>query len=388
MDSSVQDGGPMTDNGQQLSIAFVLRRFSTNGGTEKYVTDLSRFLRDQGHDIHLYTLAVEDGLRTERDMTFHRVLALPRGGALRAITLVLGAMMVPLDRFDVVQGFGRTTHHHVYRAGGGVHRAAIDAMANGWFGRLLNALSIKEWYKCYLDRAAFRNAKVVICNSEMAARQAGGWYGMTPNKIRVVRNGVDCDRFRRDPELREEARMRWGVPDGGRVALFLGNGFRRKGLAAAVKAFHKVASESDRFVVVGGRDSYAARILRPLQHLLGHQMVVVGSTHEPELEFVGADATIMPTLYDSAANTTIESMACGVPVVTTVRDGNAELIADKRLVVRDPRDVEEIARALLCAWECTDNDRESLRNVALTWTIARNGVMMERIYRELVDVRA
>ena len=377
----------MTENGRKLSIAFVLRRYSTNGGTEKYVTDLSRFLRDQGHDIHLYTLSVEEGLRAERGMTFHRIFALPRGGALRAVTLVLGAMFVPLNRFDVVQGFGRTTHHHVYRAGGGVHRAALDAMANGWFSRLLNAISIKEWYKCHLDRTAFRNAKVVVCNSEMAARQAGGWYRMTPNKLRVVRNGVDCERFRRDAALRQEARIRWAVPEGGRVALFLGNGFRRKGLTTAVKAFHQVAAPSDRFVIVGGRDSYAARYLRPLRKLLGDQMVFVGSTQTPELEFVGADATVMPTRYDSAANTTIESMACGVPVVTSVYDGNAELITDKRLVVGDPRDVREVASSLLCAWGYADAQRESLRNVALTWTVERNGVMMESIYRGLLDDR-
>ena len=378
----------MTGKARKLSIAFILRRYSTNGGTEKYVTDLSRFLRDQGHDIHLYTLSVEESLQGETGMTFHRVFALPRGGALRAITLVFGAMLVPLNRFDVVQGFGRTTHHHVYRAGGGVHRAALDAMANGWFGRLLNAVSIKEWYKCYLDRKAFRNAKVVVCNSEMAARQAGGWYGLTPNKLHVVRNGVDCERFRPDVTLRSEARRRWGVPKNGRVALFLGNGFRRKGLANAVKAFHRVAHASDRFVIVGGRDSYAARYLRPLRQLLGDQMVVVGPTSAPELAFVGADATVMPTRYDSAANTTIESMACGVPVVTSVYDGNAELIADKRLVVSDPRNEKEVAASLLCAWDYTNTQREVLRNSALEWTIERNGVMMERIYQRLLDDRA
>lgn len=368
-----------------MNIAMIVRRFTTNGGTEKYVYDLSNWLVSRGHEVHIYCHDIESGLETASGIEFHKLKVIPRVGVLRALTLWWSAERVDLRNHDLVQGFGRTTNHHLYRAGGGVHRAAIDALFNTWFQRLLPYLSFAERLTLWVDKTAFSRAKVVICNSKMVARQASAWYGIPPCDLEVVRNGVDPDRFKPNPALREKVRREWGVPSGGKVALFLGNGFRRKGLLVAAQAFAKVAAPMDRFVVAGGRDTSAARHLKPIESALGDRLVSLGKVKAPERCFVGADVTVMPTLYDAAANTTVESMACGVSTVTSVFDGNAELAPDPRLVVHDPRSVDEVAAALSFGWENSAKMGALSREIALQWPVGRNGERMETIYQELIS---
>jgi len=168
-------------------------------------------------------------------------------------------------------------------------------------------------------------------------------------QIVVIRNGVDTQRFKPDPMARDEVRTRVGVTRGGRVALFIGSGFRRKGLRVAGEAFAKVARRRDR-LVVAGRDAHAKRWIQPLRERLGDRLVVVGEVARPERWMASADATLLPTLYDAAANTTLESLASGVPAITSAMDGSAEVVPDPALVVEDPRDVDGFARALEYAW--------------------------------------
>jgi UDP-glucose:(heptosyl)LPS alpha-1,3-glucosyltransferase len=284
----------------------------------------------------------------------------------------------------VVQGFGRTIRHHVYRAGGGVHEAWLAVRDRTLLRRWLSSLSPVDRLERWIDRQAFRRAGRVVCNSDMAARQVEALYGVPGERIRVVRNGIDGVRFHPDEARRALARERWGVPSGGRVAMFLGHGFRRKGLAVAGAAFARASGPGDRFVVVG-RDAHARRHIDPLRALLGDRLVVTGGAARPEDCLPGADATVLPTWYDAAANTTVEALACGVPAVTSGRDGNAEIVPERGWIVEDPGDVGGFARALDAAWSADASARARCRAVAEAWPVSRNGLAMEEIYREWRD---
>lgn len=358
----------------------MLRAFSPVGGTEQYALSLARHLVGEGHEVEVLCGEVDPRLEGEPGLVVRRLLPhLPRG-ARGVLALARAAEAIDLRAYDVVQGFGRTTRHHVFRAGGGAHARWLALRPVGQVERLWQALDPRQRLELRLDRRAVLGARVVICNSEMARDDLVRWYGLEPLRARVVRNGVDGSRFRPDPAAREAAREAWGVPEGGRVALFLGSGFRRKGLDAAARAFASVAERDDRLVVTG-RDSRAAARLRAAQRLVGGRLVALGPTSAAERIYPGADATLLPTHYDPAANTTLEALSCGVPPVTTARDGNAEISPDPRLVVQDPRDVRGLADALRYAWEADLGER--CRAVAGAWPVSRNGAAMTSIYREL-----
>lgn len=356
-----------------LSIGLVLPRWSAVGGTEGHARALARWLAEAGHEVTVYCLEASapapEGVR---------VCTLPCPPAPRPLRLPLAARAIDRDRHDVVEALGRVPGFDVFRAGGGVHAAWLEASAEGAMGRLRGRLSPMDRLEVHLDRAAARRARRVICNASRPAAEMRRWYGV--EEARVVRNGVDTERFRPDGALRRRAREAWGAR--GRVALFLGSGFRRKGLWVAARAFAAVGREEDRFVVIG-RDAHAERYLRPVRRLLGPRLVVMGEREDPERWLPGADAMILPTRYDPAANATLEAMACGVPPVTSARDGNAELSPDPSLVVEDPDDVDGFAWALRYAWDAAPG--AACRAEAERWPHDRTGRAMERIFRELCD---
>jgi UDP-glucose:(heptosyl)LPS alpha-1,3-glucosyltransferase len=357
-----------------LRLALVLRRFGGAGGTEKYASDLAGWLASRGHAVDVWAVdaVAIPGVRV-------RPLAPAlRKGALGDLALGAAARAVPTADYDVVMGFGRTWTHNVWRAGGGCHASWLAARGG------LAAWSPGERLAVAIERASVRAARVVVANSEMAARELRVFHGLPEERVRVVRNGVDAERFRPDAGRRAAARLAWRVPETGKVALFLGNGFRRKNLPVAAAAFAKVAGPDDR-LVIAGRDAHAERWIAPIRASLGDRLVVAGPTDAPEIALAGADATLLPTLYDAAANTTIEALACGVPAVTSGRDGNAEIAPDERLVVPDPSDVEGFARALAWAWSAGSSLSATCRKAALAWPVSRNGESLERLYRELVD---
>ena len=361
-----------------MNIALVLRAFSARGGTERYATHLARWLVGRGHEVHVYASTVDRAVVPEGLVVHELATWKPRMlSFLRATSGIRSA------GHDVVQGFGRTLGHDVYRAGGGVHAAWLRVSGDSAYTKLRGKVSPGEWVARYLDRRAVREARIVICNSRFAAAQVVAYHGVEEERVRVIRNGVDGSRFCPRPAARDRLRARWGVR--GRLVVFVGNGFRRKGLQVAGRAFARVAAPEDRLFVIG-RDVHAERFLRPVRRLLGDRLVYRGSVPDPERYMAAADATVLPTRYDAGANTTLEALACGVPPVTTSQDGNAEIVPDRRLVVSDPTDVAQVADAIRFAWG-ESNWVNRCRTVAEGWTVERNSSAVEAVYRECIHGR-
>lgn len=330
-----------------MRIAILVGRFGAGTGTGGVASRLARALRER-HDVHVWTSVVDhplDGVPTH-DLGDRRTAADRARGFVR----------LALDRVPGCE---------VVRASGGVHAVWARIRGRRW----------GDGAEARLDRDAVRSARRVICNSCLAAAEVVTEHGVDPARIRVVRNGADAASTGR----REQVRREWNVPDGGRVALFLGHGFRRKGLDVAARAFAEVATERDR-LVVAGHDPHAERYLRP--HRDG-RLVVVGAVPAHDA-LPGADALLHPTLYDPAANVVLEAMAHGVPPVTSARDGAAELVPDRSLVVADALDVQGFARALRYAWGDAP-DRARLRTEALRWPVPRMTEAIERILEECAD---
>ncbi len=351
-----------------LRVALIVGRLGGDGGTEGQAWHCATGLAARGHDVVVYA---QSGAQPP-GASLRAVLPAGRG-VLGVIRLVRAVGRLRLDGYDVAQSFVRVPGATIHRAGGGAHAAWMRA--RGGLPRPLDLATLAA------ERRAMRDARIVLCNSEMAARDVREAHGLGADRVRVVRNGVDLARFRPDAARRAAARAVWGVPDGGRVALFAGHGFRRKGLDVAALAFRRAAGARDRLVVLG-RDAHARARLAAIRRDLGERLIVLGPRADPESWMPGADAVILPTRYDPAANTTLEALACGVPAITSGRDGAAEIVPDPHLVVADPRDVSGFTDALGHAWGSGSSD--AWRAAAEAWPGSRMTAQLETIYRELV----
>ncbi len=334
-----------------LRVALICGTYGAGQGTGGQSAALAAGLAERGHHVEVWARRVDraDGIE---------VHALPRSR--RALW---GAVSrVPRARFDVVHAMERAPGADVYRAGGGVHQAWLDGLPPAlWWRRW----TLRQRREARLDAAAAMTARRVIANSQRVAAELVAFHGMAPGRVVVVRNGVQLPAVSAD--LRGRVRQRWGVPSGGRVALFLGHDAARKGLDVAAAAFARVAGPLDRMVAAGPRH--------------GPQGVqCVGSMPAAEA-LAGADAMVLPSRYDASSNAVLEAMAAGVPPVCSRRDGASELVPDRRLVVADPADVLGVAEALGYAWAAAD--AEGLRAAARAWPVSRMVLQTELVYREL-----
>lgn len=250
----------------------------------------------------------------------------------------------------------RSMNAHVYRAGGGVHAAYRRAL--GRIGPSPRAV----W-----DAAVVRSASTVIANSRRVADELLA-VGVPARRVEVVRTGVD-------PRFQPLS----ASPTEGRVVLFAGHGWRRKGAEVAARAFADVRGPADRLWVAGSDSRRTTRIER-LRKLVP-DLIDLGPWADLVRLLPGVAAVVQPTRYDPASNLVIEAMACGVPAVTTWMDGSAEIVPEGRLVVSDPLDARAVARALRFALDHGPGLRSMLLASASRWPDSRNALGVADIAR-------
>lgn len=297
--------------GARVKLALVHRRFTTNGGTERYLVGLARFLVREGHDVHVLCNDVRPDLRAEPGVRF---VPLSMWRPAKSLSLAWSVRRaLARERYDAVMGLGRHTGHQLYRAGGGAHhdylRRAHPVRRWVWPG---------EWIELALDRAAVRSARVCIANSELGAR---GLRELGAARVEVVYNGVDLARFRPDAQVRAAVRAELGAAAADKVAVFVGNGFVRKGLDVALAA---LPPDWTLWVVGGDRPVPA-----------GPNVRFLGSRVDPERFLQASDVLVLPTRYDPFANVCLEALATGIPALTTSANGAAEVVPEPWMVCDD-----------------------------------------------------
>lgn len=328
-----------------LEIALVRQRYTPYGGAERFVARALKALEAEGVAVTLIARAWREEGRAIRCDPFYLGRWWRDAGFARCV-----CRQARPGRFDLVQSHERIACCDIYRAGDGVHRVWLAQRA-----RILSPLArLGQWlhpYHRYLLRAEERlftspRLKAVICNSRMVRDEILAHFPIAPEKLHVIYSGVDLDRFRpATPEEKRAARERLGLPPGQPLFAFVGSGFARKGLAAALGAAARVAGVA---LAVVGRDRHEARYRRLAARLgVAGRVHFAGGVEDVLPWYHAADALVLPTLYDPFPNVALEAMACGLPVLTSHTCGAAELIDEgDNGFVCDALDEAGIAAAL------------------------------------------
>jgi glycosyltransferase involved in cell wall biosynthesis len=186
-----------------------------------------------------------------------------------------------------------------------------------------------------------RAADWVIAVSPHIADQAMQ-LGVQSRRLRVIRSGVDAERFRPRPQDRAAARQALGIHPDARLVLFVGNLEPRKQVDVLLRALASVRKSipSAALIVVGSGESagvqdQTARLIR-LTHDLGLEpedaVRFVGHVDDQELldYYSAADVFALPSSSEAQGLVALEAMACGLPVVATAVGGLLSTIEDGR----------------------------------------------------------
>ena len=249
------------------------------------------------------------------------------------------------ERFDCVFSLDRTLRQDVYRAGDGVHRVWLRRRRQyaPWWKRLLVGSGAFHRTMLALERRTFdpNRTRRIIVNSEMVRREIVAEFGFPTERIHLVRNGIDVARFQQG--RRTETRAQFGIKDEDFLLLFVGSGWERKGLPFLLRFMGQHSQ--------GGQDPG----LKLLVLGRGHRpagappnVIFAGAQSRVEDAYAAADLFTFLPIYEPSANVVPEALAAGLPVVTSMFNGAAEVLEEgvNGTVIVEPADISALDRAV------------------------------------------
>lgn len=380
-----------------MKIGIVIHHFDPHrGGAEFWTWQFTQHALAAGHEVHV--IAQSFTLLTQQmGVVPHRLLgARTRLGFAEAAEFHLRKLSL-----DVVHDMGCGWYFDVMQPHDGSRTAQFEQKLLGmprWVRPVKRAVARMLPRYRQIDTLQQRQFgdpnRLIIALSKMVARDLVRCHDWPKDRIRLIYNGVDLERF--SPAHRDEhrgpTRSQLGVQAGEVLLLFVGHDFQRKGLPTLLTAMSRLVKQGlpVRLAVLGGKKFGP---YRRMTRRLGVEACVtfVGSVKDPVPYYAAADVYAMPTLYDPCSLGVLEALASGLPVVTSGNNGAGELVTEgvEGFIVADPADHRQLAERLtaLCNAERRTRMSEAARVLATKHSLARNCQQVLALYDEIVAGR-
>lgn len=181
-----------------------------------------------------------------------------------------------------------------------------------------------------MSNLAYNRAPLIVAVSQSIRDEMIVQHDLPGDKVRVVYNGVDLDKF--DSQGKESCRKRIEEELGRSFSqklllIFVGYEFERKRLGVVLQAIRAAGQDNFHLLVAGGADPSKYRKLADdlgvanSVSFLGHRSDVANLMR-------ASDAFVFPTKYEAASLAILEAAAAGLAVVTTGVAMAAEVFTD------------------------------------------------------------
>lgn len=345
----------------QIRLAIVRQKYRPDGGAERFISRALSALNQ--HDLSLNVITREWQGDKHPDWNIFTCNPTKWGRISRERGFATAARAIwEKEKFDLVQSHERIAGCDIYRAGDGVHLQWLKQRArilSPWKQKLLFA----DRYHKYVmnaekDMYAASELKAVICNAEMVKQEIIQNFNVPADKISVIYNSIDHHNFTPGTELnRINIRNKLSIPVTSPCLIFVGSGFERKGLSAAIQAI----ANTEYYLLVIGKDKKSSQYEALAKTLGCHDRIrFLGMQSETLPYYQASDGLLLPTLYDPFPNVILEALACGLPVITSKTCGGAEFINQgQEGYVCDALDIDGLKEAIAALPKAADNKRMS-----------------------------
>ncbi len=247
-------------------------------------------------------------------------------------------------------------------------------------------------FRLWLDRKTDRWVERHVCVSEAVAKFSIERGRLPAEKIAVIANGVDAERYQ---TAAAADTTQFGIPAGAPIVLFVGRLDAQKGPLDLLHALRLLSARHDDvhalFVGEGSlREEMEAAIraseFQQRVHLIGWRNDV------PEL-MKAASCLVLPSYWEGMPNVILEAMASGLPVIATEVEGTTELLQrggksgelGLLVPVGSPAMLAEgIEQILTRSDECKAMATESQLHVSSNLTWDMTATAYDQLYRDLL----
>lgn len=377
-----------------MKIALIRKNYNPYGGAENYLKLVAKGLKAKGNDVYIFTASNwPDDPFTPLEKKSHpisltgftvcKIRSVGKPSFLSNIFFALNSRAaLKKESFDCVFSFERTIYQDIYRAGDGCHKEWLNKRKTfeSFLKKLSFTLNPHHLTLLYLEEQCFLNSKTIIANSEMVKRDIMRHYPIPEEKIHVIYNGVDLQRFHtigKDKKIALKNSLGLQVD---KIILFVGADFERKGLLILLKALAILDLKDVKLIVAGGtvKTKYLSMIKK---FGIENNVILWGAEEKIEKLYTIADIFVLPTIYDPFSNATLEAMASGLPVVTTAYNGASELIENgiQGFVIDNPVDTNAFTEKISIALQHSEEMGKKAR-------IKAEGYSIEKAVDEIIKI--
>jgi UDP-glucose:(heptosyl)LPS alpha-1,3-glucosyltransferase len=357
----------------RMHVAFVIFRAEPGrGGAERYVDQLGHALVGRRHRVSV--LASKLGDVGELEGVKISAAGITRTARYRRFLSNLERHL-HAHKYDVVHACLPVKHCDVYHAHAGLeatslresHRikSTLAGQATSMLGSKINRKR-RAFARVEASLLNGPNPPITICLSDRERSIAERLFPSARGKLVTLHSAPDDAKFVSDdlPKRRERARKQLGVGADQTVFLFVGQDFRRKGLATAIRALGQLRDPHAVLYIVGGGD-IAPYSKAAVQADVCGRVLFAGSTTDISPFLAAADGLVLPSRYEPFGMVAVEAMLMGVPPIVSGVSGASEVIAEDRTgyIVADPSDVAGFAAAMRKI--CDRSTRERLSAACL-----------------------
>lgn len=242
-----------------------------------------------------------------------------------------------------------------------------------------------------LEAETAKNASAIVTISKYSVEKIQLYYGVNPNKIQIVPNGVDIEVFK--PSENQTALKQQFNLEKEPCVLFVGNLIPRKGLPFLVEAAKKVVKQQpDTKFLIAGEGPLKNQLINSIQEAnLSVNFTFLGRINEKLLPslYNCTDVFVLPSIQEGQGIVLLEAQASGKPVVAfdiggvkeTVQNGETGLLvkqeesdalADALIKLLNDKNLREIMGA---------NGRKFIVE-NYTWDICAQKML--KVYREVL----
>lgn len=304
------------------------------GGSQSHVAKLALNLPREGFNVRVCCLEEKDVLGVDLEKKGVRVMALGLRrlyGVKSFIMLLRFIRLLRKEEIIIVQSF--LTSSRIF----GTLAARLAGVPVILCGIRGEAVIFHQLRHRFFSRLANRFVHLFIANSQAMKKRLRECEGIRGERIAVVRNGVDLERFSGTTSP-SGIRERLDFSPRQKVVGYIGSLIPVKRIDVFLRAASEVAliHPGARFLIVGSALPHIDRDMGDKLHALAGDLGIASSVVFLDFQsdmprvYSSMDLLVLPSASEGMSNTLLEAMAMSLPVIASDIDANREVVVDGR----------------------------------------------------------